>query len=197
MRLRLGQRGDTLIEVTIALAILTFVLTGAFVTAHAAYVEGQTAKERSMLTDIAQQQGEALESFRDSHTWQEFVYGSTGSHNPSCTNNSMTVYCGVIDRHDVDCDQLDPGIQPCFHMELKKLTINGVTVQQWVPIPGGQGTGYSTSHYQITSGTNDPGQGTPLSYTFIIHNSEVPIGQVDRAQGHQVALKLVDLDKLR
>jgi len=67
-----NQRGDTLVEVTLAVAILAIVLASAYtVTSRAAKV-GQSAKERSQAVALVQQQAEIIESFaiRD---WDGFV----------------------------------------------------------------------------------------------------------------------------
>ena len=62
---RLGERGDTLVEITIALAILTTVLTGATTVAIASAQIGRIAEERTEAVDLAQQQAERLRSMRD------------------------------------------------------------------------------------------------------------------------------------
>ena len=67
-----NQRGDTLVEVTLAVAVLAIVLTSAYtVTGRAAKV-GQSAKERSQAVALVQQQAEIIQSFaiRD---WGEFI----------------------------------------------------------------------------------------------------------------------------
>lgn len=101
------DRGDTLVEVTIALAILSFVLLGSILVAENAFRIGQTARERTQLSEQAQAQMEALRSFRDNHTWDEFLYG-----------NASLGYSGVFNT------------APPFHMITK--SISGAT--QWVPI---------------------------------------------------------------
>src|ERR1041384_7189661 len=75
-----GQRGDTLIEVTFALAILGFVLLGSTAIATTAFRTGQTARERTQVSTAAQQQMEALRSFRDNHPWSEFRVGNGGTY---------------------------------------------------------------------------------------------------------------------
>src|ERR1039458_6429789 len=72
------EHGDTLIEVTIALSILSFVLLGSTALAVTAFRMGQTARERTQVAEVAQEQMEALRSFRDNHTWAEFQGGGPG-----------------------------------------------------------------------------------------------------------------------
>src|SRR4051812_27354890 len=76
----LGEAGDTLIEVTIALTILSVVLSSAVVIATRATRLGVTAQERTSISDEAQGQMEALRGFRDNHTWKEFLDGSGSSY---------------------------------------------------------------------------------------------------------------------
>lgn len=118
-----AQCGDTLIEVTIALTILSTVITSAYVVANRAYLTGQTARERSALAARAQQQGEALQTFRDETTWAEFQ-----------TGNSVKNFDGINSpTQSVDCDALGFGTPPrCFHMEER--LVGGTT--HWVPVAG-------------------------------------------------------------
>lgn len=64
-----GQRGDTLVEVILAIAILSMVLVSSFNIASAAFRLGQSAKERSQAANLIQEQAEALRNYRDSHKW--------------------------------------------------------------------------------------------------------------------------------
>lgn len=122
MRWLRSERGDTLVEVTMALAILALVLTGAFTTANKAFSLGQDAKERSQLTSDAQQQAEALQSFRDSYKWSEFVAGRPVNSIPGIN----------VQNGSGDCDASQAGLQTCFHMA--RQTVNGA--DQWVPVAG-------------------------------------------------------------
>jgi Tfp pilus assembly protein PilV len=84
-----NQRGDTIIEVTIALSILAIVLTSGFLTANRAYLIGQNARERTEIINLAQAQAEQLKNFRDVHTWNTFLGGITTSSNcPSGTSTT-------------------------------------------------------------------------------------------------------------
>ena len=70
---RRHDRGDTLIEVTIALSILAIVLLSTTAVVTLAFRTGQTARERTVIAEAAQQQMEALRSYRDNTTdWNTF-----------------------------------------------------------------------------------------------------------------------------
>ncbi len=63
--LKLSQRGDTLIEVTIATIIIGIILSSAYVLGNKAFQLGQLSKERSQAAQIMQSQAEGLRSLRD------------------------------------------------------------------------------------------------------------------------------------
>ena len=136
---RLNERGDTLVEVTIALAILSLILVSAFVTANRSFAQGQTSKERSELASVAQEQADALKSFRDSHTWTQFACGSTGCNEPGpaqCDQqNGSGVYinyCGIRIGTFNKCNG-DPRNE-CFHMELHTVKERSGVVTEWIPV---------------------------------------------------------------
>lgn len=63
--LNLKQRGDTLVEVAMAGAILAVVIATAFNIANLSYRVGVQARERTVVGGILQQQAEQLRSYRD------------------------------------------------------------------------------------------------------------------------------------
>jgi len=67
--MKLNQRGDTLIEVAIAIVIVGTILFSAYVLSSKAFQLGQSAKERSQAVQLAQQQAEGLRSLRDNQSW--------------------------------------------------------------------------------------------------------------------------------
>lgn len=99
-----NERGDTLVEVTIALTILSAVLMSAFVVANRAYQVGLSANERTRQIALAQRQAELLTNFRDSHTWKQFLDGLAGP----------TGYNGINVRNNPTCGVANN--RKCFHM---------------------------------------------------------------------------------
>lgn len=150
----LGQRGDTLIEVTFALAILATVLLGSTSIAASAFRMGQTAKERTVTIEKAQQQIEALRSFRDSHSWNEFRSGN------GCTTPGG--YCGV------------DNVGATWHMELTN--VSGST--QWVPVTGSLAGPVPTSTMGISAdlSTGLRMNARPCNYDFQLNYSFSPLG---------------------
>ncbi|HSX01674.1 MAG TPA: prepilin-type N-terminal cleavage/methylation domain-containing protein [Candidatus Saccharimonas sp.] len=185
MRQAWRERGDTLIEVTLALAILALVLSATLAAANHAYALGQNAKERSQMVSDAQQQAEALESFRDSYRWAQFVAG-----------NATVSLPGINVRGtSADCDPNQSGTQRCFHMVQQ--TISGLN--QWVPAVGpGTGTQIGGLGYVRIIIDGDPGVAAPAptAYTFVIQYG-VPARGGGPDLASSLRLKLVDLDSLR
>ena len=136
-----GTRGDTLIEVTISLAILSIVLMGAAGVATSAFRLGQTARERTTMVEEAQEQMEALHNFRDNHTWNEFRDGSGCGSVGYCGLHSVT-QGGVITRQHCQLANLS---DYCFYMQKYPIgTPGGPT--GWVPVPGTLSNAAPDSH---------------------------------------------------
>lgn len=179
-----SERGDTLIEVTFALTILSFVLVGSTLLAADAFRLGQTARERTIVSDAAQQQIEALISFRDNHTWAQFVDGQ------NC--GSSGGYCGVASpaTQGTSCVYA----APCFHM------VNMATAfatAEWVPEPGPVAAAVPTSAIEITTPeVSDPAdvvdQG--CGFDFNLRYYFVPLGGTTaNLDTNQIQTRLVNL----
>jgi len=165
-----------MIEVAFALAILAAVLVGASVVASLAFRSGQTARERTQVSDLAQQQMEALRSFRDNHTWDEFRGGNSGT------------YAGVDTAGATPCTF--DAAKHCFHMELKS-TAAGTT--EWVPVAGPLGgpapgvAAWPVAGAVIEIWADDGAAALaarPCDYDFEAHYSIPGIGGSTSAQNH-------------
>jgi len=174
-----NQRGDTLVEITVALAILGVVLVSAYVLSTRGYQLGQTSKERSELVLAAQAQAEALISYRDNVSWNTFTYGDTS-------------YPGISVRDGSgNCETNGSAQKKCFHMEKK--TINGTVV--WVPVMGvlnasdaGMPPGYSVWIYA-------PQSSGAAMYDFqIVYEAPAVNGKYKNRAA--IYLKLTNLDAL-
>lgn len=92
------QRGDTLVEVTIALSILALILTSAFAVGTKAYTLGVAARERTQAADYMQQQVEAIRNYRDANPWSTLTSsmptdGTTPYHMKLVGTNWQPVRC--------------------------------------------------------------------------------------------------------
>lgn len=66
----MNQRGDTLVEVVMSLAILTVILVTSFNVANLSFRLGMQARERTQAANINQRQAELLRQYRDSYIAQ-------------------------------------------------------------------------------------------------------------------------------
>ena len=170
-----NSRGDTLVEVTIALAILGAVLISATAVATTAFRTGQTAKERTQVAVAAQGQMEALRSFRDNHAWSEFRAGGPG-------------YLGIVTALSGACSTG----APCFHMELVT-TVPGT--KEWVPksgpavAPGPAAANVPSSIMEIYDAglLSDPS----CAYDFVLRYQFPQLG--GGTASNRIATKLVNL----
>ncbi len=72
LKTKLTQRGDTLVEVLIAIAILSFVLTSSYAVTSRAIRLGQSARERAQGVAFVSQQAEIIKSYA-SRDWDNFI----------------------------------------------------------------------------------------------------------------------------
>lgn len=115
----LKEKGFTLIEVLLAMAILTFVLTGAYQLSSQAIKVSRTSQERSQAAQLIQEQAEALRALRDSATsWQEFRDLVAGAMRPAIPEGQK---CQGIVTEDLEGS--------FFHVE------KGATGDAWEPEP--------------------------------------------------------------
>ncbi len=161
------ESGDTLIEVVFALSILAVVLTSTVSIATKAFRVGQTAKERTQITEAAQTQMEALRGFRDNHTWDEFLTGdSTG-----------TLYEGVLTG---SAPSTCKKISPCFHLAIAS---TGAGQTEYVP-QGGQTPSTIPGSYIEIALTQPPMGLAPKSLGFTVSYGFQTLGGGPANEGH-------------
>jgi hypothetical protein len=178
-QIRRSQRGDTLIEVTFALAILGFVLLGSTAIAATAFRMGQTAKERTEVADEAQRQMEALRSFRDNNDWTAFLTGPGGGYSGV---SNVSGPCGAV-----------AGVtgSDCFHMEIKS-PVSGV--QEFVPVGGSTNANVPTAVIEIKPLT-PAGVVRNCGMDFALYYQFTPIGgsSTSNPASNQIVTRLVNL----
>ncbi len=83
---RPDQRGETLVEVVMALGILSLVLVSSYALATGTFRLGRGAGERTQAVNYLQEQAEALRTYRNqTPTWADFQ--------TSMTNNQNQTFC--------------------------------------------------------------------------------------------------------
>jgi type II secretory pathway pseudopilin PulG len=163
------EGGDTLIEVTFALAILGFVILSCTVLTSAAFRAGQTARERTEVSSAAQEQLEALHSFRDNRQWK-----------PDFENKINAVATG-------------------FHMELLNTGPGKEWVPVAGPLTPsilGSDLTVPTSSLQIV--TTTPANQQDCGYNFVLTYRFAPVGTTDPTNNatnahNQITTRLANL----
>ena len=147
-----------------ALAILSIVLLSSTVVTTQAFRLGQTARERTVIADDAQSQVEALRSFRDNHTWDEFLNGGW---------IGAARFSGVING-------AGPGgcrfSSPCFFMKLRSF---GPVIAEYLPAPGSTIGTVPTSYMEISVTPI-----TPTKVDVILSYGFTELGGQTQATGH-------------
>jgi len=123
-RQQLGQNGDTLIEVVLALVVLTSVLVGAFAVARVNRADTANGLQRTQAINLVQEQYSALRAFRDGSSSNPGSWGAF----ESGVYNAIKALPGCIPSSAA------PSIACSFHLE--RNGISGIGYGQWVPCPG-------------------------------------------------------------
>ncbi len=138
-----NRRGDTLVEVTVALAILSLILLSSTRLAIRAFQQGQTARERTTVALVAQNQLEYLRNFRDNHSWSQFTTGNGATYNGVLNTGALSGCRGV-------------GPSQCFHM-IK-------TADGYVPAEGGVAASVPDSYIELVATPDDPADPQTVSF---------------------------------
>jgi|GEM_PF-887133 len=98
---RLNSRGDTLVEVMIAVAILSMVLAASYtLSSHAARL-GQSAKERTQAVAYAQQQAEIIQAYAN-RDWLQLVSILPVQNQPAHFNDAWELQAGSPLEYSAD-----------------------------------------------------------------------------------------------
>jgi prepilin-type N-terminal cleavage/methylation domain-containing protein len=134
---KLNQRGDTLVEVSIALAILAGLLVATFTVATTAYRLGIGGRERTQALNVAQRQAELLRSYRDASMpghggtqgWNGFISNTVGKR----------AACGAEDANSFSMSGLDASTGTVDTVACKVAVTadglgNGVEYRSWITV---------------------------------------------------------------
>lgn len=109
LRLR-EQRGDTIVEVLIVIAIVSLVLGGAFASARESLISTQRSQERGEALKLLEQQVELLKAVADRSDSRVFSPSLTGSFCLELNLDLVTPECmqGTDSRYKLAITRLDP-----------------------------------------------------------------------------------------
>lgn len=137
---RLGQRGDTIVEVLISIAVVSVILGGAFVTTNRSQSGVRNSQEHAEALKLVQSQLEQLRADAASTTPTVFTQGV-----PFCMYNNAAVSASPGPTA-ADCVQNSAGSpttkEPAYHLTISRTSSNGgflFTVDaMWDQVTGGQ-----------------------------------------------------------
>jgi prepilin-type N-terminal cleavage/methylation domain-containing protein len=140
----LRQRGDTLVEVLIAIAVVSLVLGGAYVTTNRSLQATRSAQERAIALKLAESQIEQIKSLMGSSPAV-----ITGAPSPFCIAAATgapvaasNAACGV------DPNGNQNSAEPIYHISVS-LAGNDFTLTEWWYDNSGQTTDQIVLRYRV------------------------------------------------
>jgi prepilin-type N-terminal cleavage/methylation domain-containing protein len=142
--MRLGQRGDTLVEVLISIAIISLVLGGAYVTTNRSLVASRDAQERGIALKLTEAHLERTKALASAVATPVFT--------TSTTSDFCIVGTAVLADSDASCS-VDPSgnttsAQPKFKLSALRTTNTFVFTTSWTKV-GGTGISSVKLTYRI------------------------------------------------
>jgi prepilin-type N-terminal cleavage/methylation domain-containing protein len=126
------SRGDTMVEVLIAIAVVTLILGGAYVTTNRSLQATRAAQERSIALKLAESQIERLKN--KATTEPSAVFGVI---EPFCISGaSGNVEAATHDDCTVGADGLDSEDEPIFSLSIVRSGYEFVLTEEWTNVNG-------------------------------------------------------------
>ena len=135
---KLTQRGDTLVEVLIAIAVISSVLAGAYAVTNKSLTSSRDAQERGNALKLSEGQLERVKTVVT--TAPDSVFGLTAP-NPFCVNSANTPVAISNSACRVDALGVATGGQPQYRMSIQRTGNVFTLTATWDNI---RGTGTST-----------------------------------------------------
>jgi type II secretory pathway pseudopilin PulG len=147
---RLSQRGDTIVEVLIAMLVVSTVLGGAFVTSNQSQLEVRNSQEHAEALKLIESQLEAVRADATSSSPTVFTAST-----PFCMYNNSAV-SATTQPTAADCEQDASGTpttaQPQYALSIARVSSNGgflFTINAtWYQVNGG-GKANETMVYRL------------------------------------------------
>ena len=131
------ERGDTMVEVLIAIAVVSMILGGAYVTTNRSLQATRAAQERAIALKLAEAQLERLKDIAGDPARSALIFGaSPAPPNPFCISTSGTP---VATSH-IDCHLGPSGTatssEPIFNISINRTGNNFVLNETWYNVNG-------------------------------------------------------------
>ncbi|HEY5667865.1 MAG TPA: hypothetical protein VIR03_01745 [Candidatus Saccharimonadales bacterium] len=132
---RLGEAGDTLVEVLMAIAVLGLALAGAFVTTNHSLLATRGSQERENGMKLVESQLEQVKNLASTNANAVFGAGVPASF---CVNSSGAVVSSANASCTVDASGVATTAQPAYHLAITR-NVNTFTItNRWTDVSGRQ-----------------------------------------------------------
>jgi len=131
-----SQRGDTLVEVLIAMAVISMILGGAYVTTNRSLLATRAAQERSIALKLAESQLEQLKGLvEDPATAGQILPAGP---NPFCINSAGQPVTASNAACVVNASgaQAAAGTQPAFTISIARVNNEFTVTETWTNVSG-------------------------------------------------------------
>lgn len=134
LQTKLQQRGDTIVEVLIAIGVVSLILAGAFVTTNRNLLQTRSAQERGNAQKLVESQIEQIKNA--AATDSETIFGTTVPAS-FCISSSGAVVASSNASCAVNAAGQATSAEPVYHLSVTR-SGNTFTVQNtWSSISGG------------------------------------------------------------
>jgi prepilin-type N-terminal cleavage/methylation domain-containing protein len=134
---RLSQRGDTLVEVLIAIAIVSLILGGAFVTTNRNLQATREAQERGNAQKLVESQIEQIKNIVSSNPTSIFGAGAPASF---CINAAGAVVASSNAACAVNSSGVATTAEPVFRLVATRAGNTFTVTNTWSKLTSGGGT---------------------------------------------------------
>lgn len=112
-----AERGDTIVEVLIAMAVISLVLGGAYVTTNRSLLATRAAEERGNALKLAESQLEQLKNI--GKTDPDSVFGS-GIPNPFCISQELDIVGAANEACRVNSSGAPTEVEPIYNLSVTR-----------------------------------------------------------------------------
>lgn len=133
-RMFMRERGDTMVEVLIAIAVVSLILGGAYVTTNKSLQATRAAQERSIALKLAESQLERVKGLVASNPTS--VFGPSAP-SPFCVSSGTGMPVSATDAAcAVDSSGLPTTSEPIFHLSVARAGNDFVLTETWFNVSG-------------------------------------------------------------
>ncbi len=138
-----SERGDTIVEVLIAIAVITLVLGGAYVTTNKSLQNTRGAQERATALKFAESQFEQLKNVIATNPSKVFPSGGPVPPTTFCITGGVNVYDATVAPQNQNCTLDVNGAvatssspQPLFMLKTTRSGNTFTIAETWIDISG-------------------------------------------------------------